>query len=109
MRCAVSTLTPEELRQVADLLDAGEEAFRALERITGKPAPLSGSAEIQDTLREMAAAAERDAVLDALATVKVVLWFCPADHSHPVAWTTDETMMTPHCVEPGCGQTGVSR
>ena len=47
-------LTAGELRHVADLLDAGERAFRALERITGRPAPLSGSADVQDTLRAMA-------------------------------------------------------
>lgn len=48
------SLTATELRQIADLLDAGEEAFRALERITGRPAPMSGSTEVQDTLRFMA-------------------------------------------------------
>jgi len=47
-------LTAQELRHVADLLDAGERAFRALERITGQPAPMSGGSEVQDTLRAMA-------------------------------------------------------
>jgi len=47
-------LTSAQLRQIADLLDAGEEAFRALERITGQAAPLSGGSEVQDTLRAMA-------------------------------------------------------
>jgi len=47
-------LTAQELRHVADLLDAGEKAFRALERITGQPAPMSGGSEVQDTLRAMA-------------------------------------------------------
>ena len=47
-------LTSDELRQIADLLDAGERAFRALERITGRPAPPSGGKDIQDTLRAMA-------------------------------------------------------
>ncbi|MHB1711950.1 MAG: hypothetical protein ACYCV7_11190 [Acidimicrobiales bacterium] len=48
------THTAQELRHIADLLDAGEDAFRALERITGQPAPLSGGSEVQDTLRAMA-------------------------------------------------------
>ena len=52
------TLTAAQLVQIADLLDAGEEAFRALERITGRPAPLSGGSEVQDALRAMAAADE---------------------------------------------------
>jgi len=103
------TLSTGELRKIADLLDAGEEAFRALERITGKPAPLSGGSEVQDTLRAMAGGAERDAVLDVLATTRVVLWFCPADHTHRVEWTTNAAGMTPHCVEPGCGQMGEPR
>lgn len=49
-----SALSTVELRKIAYLLDAGEEAFRALALITGKPSPLSGSTEIQDTLRAMA-------------------------------------------------------
>ena len=47
-------LSAQELRQIADLLDAGESAFRALERITGERAPVSGGTEMQDTLRSMA-------------------------------------------------------
>ena len=45
---------------IADLLDAGEEAVRALERITGRPAPLSGGSEVQDALRAMAAASQAE-------------------------------------------------
>ena len=48
------SLSADELRLVADLLDAGERAFRALERITGRPAPLSGGTRVQDDIRAMA-------------------------------------------------------
>jgi hypothetical protein len=54
------TLSTGELRKIADLLDAGEEAFRALERLTGRPAPMSGGSEVQDTLRSMADQLDRD-------------------------------------------------
>lgn len=41
---------------------------------------------------------------------RAVVWFCPVSHLHRVEWTTDENgMMTPHCTEPGCGQTGDAR
>jgi hypothetical protein len=50
----VPPLSPAQLRQIADLLDAGERAFMALENITGRPAPMSGGSGVQDTLREMA-------------------------------------------------------
>lgn len=50
----VPHLSPAQLRQIADLLDAGEAAFRALENITGRPAPMSGGNAVQDTLRGLA-------------------------------------------------------
>lgn len=59
-------LTPAQLRHIADLLDAGEAAFRALERLTGKPALLTGSAEVQDTLRAMANRIDEHAPLEEL-------------------------------------------
>lgn len=55
-------LSSVQLDQIADLLDAGEEAFRALERITGRPAPMSGRSEVQDTLRAMATGTSADRV-----------------------------------------------
>jgi len=61
-RSSMKTLTAGELRHIADLLDAGEEAFRALERITGRPAPITGGMEVQDTLRAMADDAERSEI-----------------------------------------------
>jgi hypothetical protein len=52
---------------------------------------------------------EAGGLLSALDNARVVIWFCPANHRHCVEWTTDENGMTPHCLEPGCGQVGGAR
>jgi hypothetical protein len=54
------SLAAGELRKIADLLDAGEEAFRALERLTGRSASLSGGSQVQDTLRAIADQMDKD-------------------------------------------------
>jgi hypothetical protein len=97
-------LTADQLSQIADLLDAGEEAFRALERITGRPAPLSGGSEVQDTLRAMAAAsqAERRKVAMELSHFGPAVFETIAS-MWDLAFDVTGVTSQPCCDDPGCG------
>lgn len=77
--------------------------------IAHAPADLAALVAEVEELRATVGGAERVAVLDALATAEIVLWFCPANDTHHVAWATGADGMTPRCIEPGCGHTGAPR
>lgn len=59
------TTVADMLEKVADLVDATEALAKALERETGRPAPLSDSQQVQDDLRALASGLSANPALDA--------------------------------------------
>ena len=108
----------DEWRALLTRLDGAEERVRVLEEALRKARVglvVWGEDEGNDldvVFADIAAAlypATNSGDLHLLDNVRVVLWFCPVDHRHCVEWSTDERGMTPHCIEPVCGQVGDTR